>query len=229
MPQCTAGSQVTWTVLATANGSCPPAATDTKTVSVQCNSAPCVQLLDLSSTKSVACPAESLTVYGKVKNCGAQSGTFTVTIGGVQVFNQSIDANGTVSFARTVNQAACAAGANVDYAVHATVSNSCGNNSADGTVSVRCQEKPCVELTASGPQSACGNNPITISGTVKNCGPNAATILVKVGDTQAYNQSVAAGQTANWTLQVPFSTCTAGSSVSYNVSATVPNDCGTDT
>src|SRR5262249_49395335 len=34
--------------------------------------------------------------------------------------------------------------------------------------------------------------------------------------------------TANWTLQVPFS-CTAGQSVSYVVTATVTNDCGTDT
>src|SRR4029078_5090959 len=101
-------------------------------VTIQCNSAPCVQLIGLGSTKTVACPAESLTVFGTVKNCGAQSGTFTGTIGGQQVFNSSLEPNGSASFTRQVNQAACAAGANVDYAVHASVTNSCGNNTAAG-------------------------------------------------------------------------------------------------
>jgi len=49
-----------------------------------------------------------------------------------------------------------------------------------------------------------------------------------VGDTQAFSQSVNAGATQNWNLQVPFS-CTAGQNVSYVVTATVTNDCGTDT
>ena len=228
MPQCTAGNNVSWNVVATATGACPPVATDSKTVTVQCNSAPCVQLIGLGATKSVACPAESLTVFGTVKNCGAQSGTFTVTIGGVQVYNATIAANGSASFTRQVTQSACTAGANVDYAVHASVTNSCGNNTADGTVSVLCQQKPCVELTATGPKNSCSNSPITIQGTVKNCGPNTATITVKVGDTQAFSQSVPSGSTQNWNLQVPF-TCTAGQNVSYVVTATVTNDCGTDT
>jgi hypothetical protein len=91
-------------------------------------------------------------------------------------------------------------------------------------VLVRCGAPPCVELTANpNPTSACPGDPITISGTVKNCSTDSETIVVTVAGTQVFNQVVPVGATAAWTTQVTMPQCTAGAQSSFTVQAVATN------
>jgi hypothetical protein len=181
----------------------------------------------VQANKQAACPNEPVTVSGRVKNCGSDSATYTVTVGGVQVFSGSLAAGAEQSFSRDVNMGSCTAGNNVTWAVHATATNSCGNASADAEASVRCKSQPCGEVKASGPPSSCTGADITIQGTVRNCSLDSETISVSVDGVQAFTGSVAGGATANWSISVRMKECAAGQSVSYAVVATATNTCGT--
>ena len=230
MPQCTAGQSVPWTIVAVATNDCDQVGQRQETtVSVQCKNPPCVQLVDVRANRTDACPNEPITVSGRVRNCGTDAATYVVTVGGVQVFSGTIQPGAEQSFSRDVNMGACTAGNSVVWAVQATATNSCGTASADAEASVRCKGQPCVELTASGPPSSCTGENITIQGTVRNCSQDPETIVVTVDGVQAFSGTVAGGATANWSRTVPMKQCSAGQSVSYAVSATATNDCGTDT
>ena len=164
MPQCSAGAAVNYVVLATATGDCPPAATDTETVSVTCKNPPCVLLTDVAANKQAACPGEAVIVSGKIQNCGTDSATYTVTIGGVQVFTGVLAPGAQQSFQREVNMGECVAGNNVTWTVAAHAENSCGQDNKEATASVRCKDKPCVELTADrNPTSACPGDAVVLS------------------------------------------------------------------
>jgi uncharacterized repeat protein (TIGR01451 family) len=102
-------------------------------------------------------------------------------------------------------------------------------DSDDATVT--CAPLPCVEITAlDAPASACANAPVTISGTVQNCSPEAETIVVTLNGGAPQNLgSVAAGATANFSFQANMGACTAGQNVAFDVVATATNECGEDT
>ena len=229
MPQCTAGQQSPFTVQAVATNPCDTVG-DTKsaTVNVLCKSPPCVLLTDVVANKQSACPGDAITVSGKVKNCGTDSANYTVTVGGVSVFTGSLAAGAEASFSREVSMGQCTSGNNVTWTVAATASNTCGNDSKQTEVSVRCGERPCVELSASGPPSACPGTSITISGSVRNCGPASETIVVTVDGQQVFSGSVPAGGQQSWTTSVPMKQCSSGQSVSYDVAAVASNSCGED-
>jgi sulfur carrier protein ThiS len=102
------------------------------------------------------------------------------------------------------------------------------SKSAHAEFAVVCKSPPCVEVTASGPEAACPGAPVTIAGTAKNCSLDAELIVVTVNGTQAYSNSVAAGQTINWSLNTTMpAECTAGQNSSFAVVATGSGDCGT--
>ena len=165
-------------------------------------------------------------ISGKVKNCGTDSATYSVTIGGVNVFSGTLAAGAEASFTREVSMGQCTTGNSVTWTVAATATNTCGNDSKQVDVSVRCKSKPCVELSASGPPSACPGTSITISGRVRNCSLDAETINVTVDGQPAFGGSVAAGAEQSWSIQLPMKACSSGQSVSYNVVATAGNSCG---
>jgi uncharacterized repeat protein (TIGR01451 family) len=118
-------------------------------------------------------------------------------------------------------------------------STACFNNGEPQTVqdsddaTVTCAPPPCVNITAvNGPESACANGAVTISGTVQNCGQDAETISVTLNGGAPQNLgSVAAGASANFTFQTTVGQCTPGQNVPFAVVATATNDCGeaTDT
>jgi len=144
--------------------------------------------------------SRSSTSANSITNTGAQAGTFTVTVGGVQAFNGTIQPGQSQSYSRTTTLGNCTAGQSVPFAVVASVSNSCGNAEDTETVNVACNAAPCVTLTADRvPTSACPGDQVTVSGTVQNCSTVAETIVVTVNNEQVFSQSVAAGQSANWT------------------------------
>ncbi|MEO6029058.1 MAG: FlgD immunoglobulin-like domain containing protein, partial [Candidatus Binatia bacterium] len=230
MPQCTAGQNVSFVINATATNDCDQVGDKkTATVQVQCKNAPCALLTDVAVNKQAACPNELVIISGKVKNCGTDSATFTVTVGGVQVYTGTLAPGADAPFNREVSMGECVAGNNVTWTVSATAVNSCGHNSVEQSVSVRCKSKPCVEVKALGPNSSCVGRSITITGKAKNCSLDAEVIVVTVDGQQAYNASVAAGAEVSWTITLPMKDCVAGQSVTYNVSATASNSCGQDT
>jgi len=229
MPQCTAGQLTPFTVQAVATNDCDQVG-DTKntTVNVQCKNPPCAQLIDVAANKQAACPGEAIVVSGKVKNCGTDSATYSVTIGGVSVFSGTLAAGAEASFNREVTMTECVTGNAATWTVAATANNSCGNDTKQQVVSVACKSKPCVQLTAAGPPSACTGTQITISGKVHNCSLDSETIVVTVDGQSAFNGPVAAGADQNWSLQLPMKECAASQSVSYAVVATASSGCGQD-
>ncbi len=102
-------------------------------------------------------------------------------------------------------------------------------DSDDATVT--CAAPPCVDITAmSAPETACTNDPITITGTVQNCSTESETISVTLNGGAPQNLgTVAAGATANFSFQTTMPTCTAGQVIPFTVVATATNECGTDT
>ena len=219
MPQCTAGNAVTFDVVGSATNACGSPATKTVPLTVQCNNPPTVSVT-AQANKQSGCPNEEVIISGQVTNTGAQAGTFTVTVGGVQAFNGTIQPGQSASYTRTTTLGNCTAGQSVSFAVVASVSNSCGNAEDTETVNVACNAGPCVELTADRvPTSACPGDQVTISGTVKNCSTASETIVVTVNGEQVFNQSVAAGQSANWTKSTTMPQCTAGNRTSTGPSS----------
>jgi len=227
MPACTAGQNVPWTVVAVATNDCDAVGQrKEQTVNVQCKTPPCVDLIDVHANVDAACPGAPVIVSGSVKNCGNDAADYTVTVGGVQVFSGSLAAGQSAAFQREVSMGACVAGSNVTFAVAAHAANSCGVDDENTSVSVRCKDVPCVELTAARePDIACPGADVTIHGTVKNCSSDAETIVVTVNGVQVLNQVVAAGATVNYTTTLAMPECAAGSQVPFNVVATATGDC----
>ncbi len=227
MPACQAGASVPFPVQATASNACGPDNVKSCTATVLCKNAPCVQLLNVKANLDAACPNTPVVISGTVKNCGTDAATYTVTVGGVQVFTGSLDPNTTHDFQGAGDMGPCTAGSQVDFAVHATVSNACGDGTpADAKASVRCEDKPCVTLTgAPNPTSACPGDAIAIAGTVKNCSLDPETIVVMVNGNQVFNQPVDPGQTLPYSFQTTMPQCTAGANVPFTVVATATGVC----
>jgi hypothetical protein len=186
-----------------------------------------VQLLNVKANVDAACPNDPVHISGTVKNCGTDEANYVVTINGTQVFTGPLAAGATQDFAGDFNMGACTAGSQVSFAVHATVSNTCGSGvPADASASVRCKDKPCVTLTgAPNPTSACPGDAITIAGSVKNCSLDPETIVVTVNGNQVFNAPVAPGVTQPYQFQTTMPQCQAGANVPFTVVATATGDC----
>ncbi|MEP7027196.1 MAG: hypothetical protein ABI960_01250, partial [Candidatus Eisenbacteria bacterium] len=225
MPQCTAGQSVTFKVSATATGDCPPAVTKTADVTVLCKSPPCVTVT-ASANKQAACPNEDVIISGKVKNCGTDPASYVVTVGGVQAYAGTLDPGAEADYSRTVSMGECVANSNVSWDIVATATNTCGSTEDRKSVSVRCKDKPCVELSGDvNPKSACPGDAITVSGTVKNCSLEPETIVVTINDVQVVNEIFQPGQSKDYSKSFDMPQCTAGSPVAYKVIATATGDC----
>jgi len=94
---------------------------------------------------------------------------------------------------------------------------------------VTCAAGPCVTTDAKcDPGAACPGAPVAVTGSATNCSPTATeTINLTVAGTSFSIPGVGPGATVSRTVTVPMPACTAGENVTFNVSATATNDCGT--
>ena len=227
MPACQAGADVPFPVVATASNACGPDDVKPCTATVKCKTPPCVALLKVHADQAAACPNASIVVSGVVQNCGTDLATYTVTINGQQVFTGDLAPGATQQFQGTFSMGDCTAGGNVDFNVHATVHNTCGDGiPADAKASVKCKDKPCVQLTgAPNPTSACPGDAITISGNVKSCSLDNENVVVTVNGVQVFNGPLTPGQTQPYQFSGTMPQCQAGADVPFTVVATASGDC----
>ncbi len=230
MGACTAGQQVAFTVVATATNDCGEA-TDSETKNVRCNALPCVNITDMSAPAS-ACQNAEISISGTVQNCSIDPETIVVSLNGGAPQNLGVVAPGaSANFSFTVNIGNCTAGENVSYTVVATATNECGEATDSESRNVLCKVGPCIDITAmNAPEAVCPNSPISITGTVQNCGGDAEQVSVSLNGGAPVNLgTVAAGATANFQFEVNSGECTAGQQLAYTVVATATNDCGSVT
>ena len=227
MPACTAGGSVPYVVIAKATNDCSAdGVSKTLNLAVTCKNPPCVQLLNVKTDVDAACPNAPVNVSGTVKNCGTDTATYTVTVNGQQVFTGDLAGGATKDFSFPTTMGACKAGSQVPFAVHAGAHNTCGDATDDKSVSVRCKDLPCVNLTGAPDVSAqCPGKPVTISGNITNCSLDPENILVTINGDQVFNGPVAAGATLPYSKTYPMPACDAGSKVPFNVVAVATNDC----
>jgi uncharacterized repeat protein (TIGR01451 family) len=192
---------------------------------VVCKSLPCVEVT--AGGPKNACPGAPIQISGTAKNCSLDPELITVKVGGVQAYSQTVAAGQTANWSYdTVMPADCTHGQNSDFAVEAVGSSECGSDTKSTSVSVRCNDLPCLELTGDVlPKAACAGDALALDGNVKNCSLDAETIVVTVNGAQVFNQVVAGGVTVAWHLDTTMPACTAGSQVPFAVVAKATNDC----
>ena len=153
-----------------------------------------------------------------------------VTVNGTQVFNQVVPVGATAGWTTSVTMPACTAGQNVPWNVVAIATNDCDQvgQRKEQTVPVQCKNPPCVQLldVRANKADACPNEPVTVSGRVKNCGTDSANYTVTVGGVQVFSGSLAPGAEQSFSREVNMGACTAGNNVTWAVHATASNSCG---
>lgn len=226
MGACVAGNNVTWDVTAHASNSCGSDDANT-TVSVRCKDVPCVELT-AEREPDTACPGADIHIHGTVKNCSLEPETIVVTVNGLQVLNQLVQPGVTVPYETTAKMPECTAGQAVPFTVVATATGECGApDQKTANLSVTCRQGPCVQAKAvCDPPAACPGTPITVTGSAKNCGTEAADITITIEGQQQSFPAVPAGETVSWNRQIVLRECTSGEKVSFNVIATATNPCG---
>src|SRR5438105_14645749 len=127
MPQCQAGADVPFTVVATATGDCPPPDVKTLPLTVKCKQPPCVDLINVAPTVDSTCPNSPFQVKGTVKNCGADEATYTVSVNGKQVFTGNLAGGAAAQFTADENAGACIDGSQLTFTVAAHATNTCGS------------------------------------------------------------------------------------------------------
>ena len=180
-------------------------------------------------------PAQLSYAGGLSSGCGVGAPVVNGQVLTFPAFNLAAGANCTISFDAAASLQ-CFGSQNNIVDVTGTFTSACIaeggaiSKTAHAEFAVVCQSPPCVEVTASGPPAACPGAPVTIEGTAKNCSLDPELIVVTVNGAQAYSNTVAAGQTINWSLNTTMpAECTAGQNSSFAVVATGSSDCGTDT
>src|SRR6185436_13257202 len=140
-------------------------------------------------------------------------------------FNLAAGANCTISF-DALASAQCNGSQNNIVDVTGTFTSACIketgsiSKTAHAEFAVTCKAPPCVQVTSTGPEAACPGAPVTISGTATNCSQDPELIVVKVNGVQAFSNTVAAGQTVNWSLNTTMpAECTAGQNSTFAVEA----------
>ncbi len=221
---CVDGSR-TFSLTATASNACPPAATDTKTVTIDCVDTPCVQLT--VNPLAPQCEGTPVTITGSVRNCSDDPEGIVV-----QLLGGGSDNVGTVQPGQTANWSIpagnldCVEGNTRTYTLTATAAGGCPPNGTDTkTVTITCLASPCVQLTVNPLDPRCEGASVTITGSVRNCSTAAETIVVSVAGGGSQNLgSVAAGATVNFSIPVANLVCVEGSRT-YSVTATATGAC----
>ena len=98
------------------------------------------------------------------------------------------------------------------------------------TESVVCLAPPCatVDLQCA-PASACPGSPVTLTGTITNCGQSVADLSMTIeGQTYTFDD-VPAGESRNAEKIVTMPSCTDGALVTFNASGFASTDCGSST
>ncbi|MGH7724908.1 MAG: FlgD immunoglobulin-like domain containing protein [Candidatus Eiseniibacteriota bacterium] len=174
---CDGGSR-TYSLTATATGECPPVATDTETVTIECQVRPCVLLtLDPLGPR---CEGAPVTITGSVRNCSSVPETIVVQVEGDGSQNLgSVGPGQTANFSIDAGPLDCGPGNTRTYNVTATATASCPPSVSDTkSVTVECQSPPCVEIQLDPIPPQCTGTPVTITGRVLNCSDSPATIVV---------------------------------------------------
>jgi uncharacterized repeat protein (TIGR01451 family) len=95
---------------------------------------------------------------------------------------------------------------------------------------VVCNAAPCatVDLLCA-PARACPGSPVTLTGTVTNCGTSTADLSLTIeGETRTFDD-VPAGESRGFEKTVAMPACTDGASVPFNASGFATTDCGSST
>ena len=221
-------------VVATApTGGCQadlPAITDHASFDVVCVSNPCVTL-DATGPQS-ACAGTKVTIQGSVANCSKDPETVVVTVNGAQAYNKQLAGGASDTWSLDTTMPQCTPGAPVNFAVHATANGECGDAPAqDKLVPVLCKNGPCVQAGAlcdagKGAQAACPGTPIQVTGSAHNCSTDVEDITITIEGVQKVFTAVVAGGDVNWIATIPMPACTAGAQVTFHVTATATNTCG---
>jgi uncharacterized repeat protein (TIGR01451 family) len=226
--------QATYTVNARATADCPPEGTDSKQVTIQCLTAPCVSLsLDALPAQ---CPGSPVTVTGKATNCGSVAGHIFVRIGnGTEVDLGVVQpgAANAASFQLPAGNLVCEAGS-ATFTVNARAPGDCPPAATDSKqVTIQCLTAPCVSLSLDALPAQCPGTPVTVTGKATNCGSAAAHIFVQLGNGPETDLGVVqpgAANAASFQLAAGNLVCENGSAT-YTVNARSPGDCppaGTD-
>jgi uncharacterized repeat protein (TIGR01451 family) len=180
-------------------------------------------------------PAQLTYAANLSSSCGVGAPVVNGQLLTFPAFNLDAGANCTISFDVTAS-AQCAGLQNNIVDVTGTFTSACIKETgsivktAHAEFAVTCKAPPCVQVTSTGPEAACPGAPVTISGTATNCSQDPELIVVKVNGVQAFSNTVAAGQTVNWSLNTTMpAECTAGQNSTFAVEAVGSGDCGSDT
>ena len=95
---------------------------------------------------------------------------------------------------------------------------------------VTCNAPPCatVELQCA-PARACPGTPVTLTGSVRNCGTSAADLSLTIeGETRTYDD-VPAGEARGFEKVVTMESCTDGALVTFDASGFASTECGSST
>ncbi|MGH7725461.1 MAG: hypothetical protein ACREOU_08530, partial [Candidatus Eiseniibacteriota bacterium] len=148
----------------------PLSVTRTASATVTCQAPPCVELT--VNPLAPQCEGTPVTITGSVRNCGATASTIVVQLSGGGSANVgSVAAGASANWSIAAGNLDCIEGNTRTYNLTATATGACPPNATDTeSVTITCQSPPCVELTVNplGPQ--CEGTPVTITGSVRNCG-----------------------------------------------------------
>ena len=215
-----------YTVNARAEGDCPPAATDSKNVTISCLVGSCIQLtLDKLPAQ---CPGTPVNVTGSAKNCGGVATHLFVKLGnGAEVDLGEVAAGGSVQFSLPAGNLVCTNGS-ATFTVNGRAASQCPPDGTDSKqVTVQCLTPPCVSLSLDALADRCEGELVTVTGKATNCGQAAAHLYVRLGDGAEVDLGMVkpgAGNAATFSFPVGALVCSNGQA-SYTVNARAVGEC----
>src|SRR5688572_24397309 len=166
--------------------------------------------------------------------CGGAVSSTTSSLS-VGPFSLGVGASCTIAF-RVRASATCLGSLENTATAVGNFSSACFNEGevlevvASDAESVTCNAPPCatVDLRCA-PERACPGSPVTLTGTVTNCGTATADLSLTIeGETRTFDD-VPAGQSRGFEKTVAMPACTDGASVTFDASGFATTDCGSST
>ena len=223
--ECEPGEPLNYDVTASATNACDTVEAETS-VSVDCLPGACVEL-EASGPEEI-CSGDDVTINATATNCSQGAEDITINIAGQETTFVDVPMGESREFSATFEDVECVEGQDLTYAVTASATNTCNTVEQSTTVNVGCKPEPCVEITdIEAPEAICSGDDVKIAVTAQNCSNGPEDITINIAGQETTFVDVPSGESRMYMWTFEGVECVEGEGVSYQVSASATNDCGT--